>query len=153
MSKALAIGRTGHMRPIDRIGLGANKDASTRKGLAPPLERSYIKKLDKPTKYIALTFDGKVVSVIAIKKAAYKYVRSFSADIAMEGDRINCQLTFSSPVSEEEAGRLVEDFKKEVLDQDLRERLKAETEAVRNVILAYAFSKTGLISDESLSRD
>ncbi len=112
-----------------------------------------MKDLDKPTKSLAATFDNKVFSVIAIKKAAYKYVRVFSADITMQGEQINCQLTFSSPVSEEEGGRLVEDFKKEVLDQDLRERLKGETEAVRNVILAHAFSKTGLITDGSLSRD
>jgi His-Xaa-Ser system protein HxsD len=42
----------------------------------------------------------------------------------------------------------VESFKKEVLDQDLRLKLKAETEPIRNLILAHAFSKTGLIADE-----
>jgi His-Xaa-Ser system protein HxsD len=112
-----------------------------------------MKDLDKQPKSLVATFDSKVFTMMAIKKAAYKYVQAFSADITMQGEQINCQLTFSSPVSEEEGVRLVEDFKKEVLDQDLRERLKAETEAVRNVILAHVFSKTGLITDESLSRD
>lgn len=112
-----------------------------------------MKDLDKQPKSLAATFDSKVFPMMAIKKAAYKYLQAFSADITMQGEQIHCQITFSSPVSEEEGGRLVEDFKKEVLDQDLRERLKAETEAVRNVILAHAFSKTGLIIDESFSRD
>lgn len=104
-------------------------------------------------KTVMLTFDSKVFSLMAVKKAAYKYLRSFSADISAQSQQIHCHLTFSSHVSDEERGRLVEDFKKEVLDQDLREILKSETEAVRNVILAHAFSKTGLINDESLSRD
>jgi len=39
------------------------------------------------------------------------------------------------------------------LDQDLRETLKVETEPVRNLILAHAFSKTGIISHEPISDD
>jgi len=112
-----------------------------------------MKEMDESAKRLAVTFDSNVYSLMAIKKAAYKALRAFSADITMQGELIHCQLTFSSPVSEEEAGRLVEDFKKEVLDQDLRERLQSETEAVRNVILAHAFSKTKLVNDEPLSRD
>jgi len=36
------------------------------------------------------------------------------------------------------------DFRNEVLDQVLRERIRAETVEVRNLVLAAAFSKTGL---------
>ena len=42
----------------------------------------------------------------------------------------------------------IENLKKEVLDQELRHKLKAETEPVRNLIFAHAFSKTGLIAGE-----
>ena len=104
-------------------------------------------------KPLVVTFDKMVFSLMAVKKAAYKYLRSFSVDISAQGEQIHCQLTFSSHISDVERGWLIEDFKKEVLDQDLREILKSETEAVRNVILAHTFSKTGLINDESLSRD
>jgi len=102
---------------------------------------------------IMVTFDDRVFSLIAIKKAAYTYLRTFSTEITGQDNQICCQLVFTPAVDEAARVRFVEDFKKEVLDQDLRERLKTETEAVRNVILAHAFSKTGLITNESVSRD
>jgi His-Xaa-Ser system protein HxsD len=39
---------------------------------------------------------------------------------------------------------LVADFRNEVLDQVLRERIRAETSDIRNLVLALAFSRTGL---------
>lgn len=96
-----------------------------------------------------LTFDKRVYSVNAVKQAAYRFLDGFTTDITMEAEEIRCSLTFKDSVTEEKAQRLVNEFKNEVLDQDLRERLKAETEGVRNLILAHAFSKTGLIDNES----
>jgi His-Xaa-Ser system protein HxsD len=99
------------------------------------------------------TFDSKVFSLTVIKEAAYRYLNVFAVDITAAGDQIQCVLNFISPVSDEKCRQMVNDFKTEVLDQDLRQKLRAETEAVRNVILAHAFSKTGLISNEPLPRD
>ena len=42
------------------------------------------------------------------------------------------------------ADEVVAEFRSEVLDQVLRERIRAETADVRNLVLALAFSKTGL---------
>jgi len=106
---------------------------------------------DQLLKTLSLTFDGKVYSLNAVKHAAYRQLGAFTTDIAVESELIRCVLTFNAPVTHEEGQRLAGEMKKEVLDQDLRERLKTETEGVRNVILAHAFSKTGLISNESLS--
>lgn len=97
-----------------------------------------------------VSFDSKVFSLNAVKKAAYEYLHVFTPEISLVESQIQCVLTCASPTSEEARAKLVEELKKEVLDQDLREQLKAETEAVRNVILAHAFSKTGLIRDEPL---
>lgn len=102
---------------------------------------------------LTVSFDGKVVSLEAVKKAAYRYLYAFAADISVVDDQIHCGLTGTSSMTEEDGLQLVNELKKEVLDQDLRERLQAETEAVRNVILAHAFSKTGLIIDEPISRN
>jgi len=41
---------------------------------------------------------------------------------------------------------ILADFKKEILDQNLRLKIKRETEPMRNLILGYVFSKTGLQS-------
>ena len=108
---------------------------------------------EKEARTIAVNFDSHVFSLIAVKKAAYKYIDSFSADISLTNNEVKCLLKFTSRGSDESSSRLVDDFKREVLDQDLREQLKVETEAVRNLILAHAFSKTGMISHEPVSND
>jgi His-Xaa-Ser system protein HxsD len=40
------------------------------------------------------------------------------------------------------------DFRRHVLDQVLRERIRRETEGVRNAIFALAFSNTGLVGPD-----
>ena len=50
--------------------------------------------------------------------------------------------------SEDEADRVVADFRNEVLDQVLRARIRTETEEVRNLILSLAFSRTGLTGED-----
>jgi His-Xaa-Ser system protein HxsD len=92
-----------------------------------------------------------VYSLMAVKKAAYKYLDRFSADISIVDTKINCRLTCTSSNDQGSLHRLVEDFRTEVLDQDLRETLKVETEAVRNLILSYVFSQTAIPSDENIS--
>ena len=106
---------------------------------------------DEGVHTLTVTFDGKVYSLIAVKKAAYKHSHVFTADIVVVDVEIRCLITFEQPVTEEQGFRLINEFKKEVLDQDLRDKLKVETESVRNVILAHAFSKTGLINNEPVS--
>ena len=96
-------------------------------------------------------FDSRVLSLTAIKKAAYTYLNSFACDISVQENTIRCVLGFTTSINEETCAQIVDDFKKEVLDQDLRERLKEETESVRNLILAHAFSRTGIISNEQVS--
>ena len=53
-------------------------------------------------------------------------------------------LSFSPDVTQDEKAALQREFRNEVLDQDLREVIGAETAGVRNAVLAYAFSRTGL---------
>lgn len=52
------------------------------------------------------------------------------------------------PKDEERIEGLVAAFRNEVLDQDLRSIIAKETEAIRNAVLAFAFSKTGLQDGE-----
>jgi His-Xaa-Ser system protein HxsD len=44
----------------------------------------------------------------------------------------------------------IESFRVEVLDQTLRERIRAETEPIRTMILAQAFSRTGVVDPQDL---
>ena|SRR5207244_1546778 len=93
-------------------------------------------------------FDLAVFSLDAVKAACYRFLDKFSPSREVRDGGIVCQLQFDSKSSEGLIAAEIENLKKEVLDQELRQKLKAETEPVRNLILAHAFSKTGLIADE-----
>ena len=95
---------------------------------------------------LEVKFDSRVFSLDSVKKAAYRYIDKFSIDIGVYEDQIICGLSFLSKVTPEGAAHLLDEFKKEVLDQDLRKTIAAETEGVRNLILAHAFSKTSLVT-------
>jgi His-Xaa-Ser system protein HxsD len=96
---------------------------------------------------ISVCFDGKTYSLSAVKKAAYRFIDKAAIRIESVDQRILCFLTFDERTSNAERDRIISEFEKEVLDQDLREAIKSETEAVRNLILAHAFSATVLIKE------
>ncbi len=95
-----------------------------------------------------VVFAKSFFGVVALKKAAYRYADKFSVDFAESDNSFTCTLTFSPQKSAETIEQLVGEFKKEVVDQDLRASISVETEGVRNLILAHAFSKTSLVPDE-----
>lgn len=98
---------------------------------------------------LTLVFSRQVYNIETIKKAAYRFSDVLTIDIIPRCDEIECVLQFlSSSQEEEHAERIVAAFKNEVLDQDLRSIISKETEAIRNTILAFAFSKTGLQGGE-----
>jgi His-Xaa-Ser system protein HxsD len=88
-----------------------------------------------------LILDSAVYSLDAVKKAAYRFLDRFAADIHLDPEKIVCELTFSRNANDAEQATIVGEFRKEVLDQDLRERIAKETAAMRNAILAVAFSR------------
>ena len=95
-----------------------------------------------------IDFDTNVICIEAVKKAAYKYLVKFSADIKLGIGSLTVRVEFDQKIAENEHLAIINDFKKEVLDQDLREIIKRETEGYRNLVLAHTFSKTSLISNE-----
>jgi His-Xaa-Ser system protein HxsD len=100
-----------------------------------------------------LTVDLAVYSLDCIKRSAYRFTDSFALDLRIEGNVALCALSFDAKTSDQEIDSVVASFQKELLDQDLRATVRAETKDVRNLILAHAFSRTGLIGDEPLSSD
>jgi His-Xaa-Ser system protein HxsD len=84
----------------------------------------------------------------AIKKAAYRFLKSFDTEITQEGDSWVCRVRFSAPANAEAMERAERELRAEVLDQDLRESIARETEPVRNAVLAMAFARTGLQGSE-----
>ncbi len=79
----------------------------------------------------------------AIKRAAYRFSDRVRVEIEPTETVVICRLHPLMAVSEADHLAIVSDFSIEVLDQDLRRTIAAETESVRNLILSIAFSKTG----------
>ena len=95
-----------------------------------------------------ISFANQVYSLEAIKKAAYRFSDRISVEIVPQGDSTECVCHFLAALSREQEDQTLADFRTEVLDHDLRIVVAQETEPVRNAVLAYAFSKTGLQGDE-----
>lgn len=100
------------------------------------------------TRPATLTFDGQAYEVEALQKAAYRFIDRLSAEISVDASNIVCVLRWDKPLGDDDQERAVQNFRKEVLDQQLRLRLKRETAQERNLILSLAFSRTGLQSLE-----
>ncbi|MCX8519407.1 MAG: hypothetical protein ORN21_04635 [Methylophilaceae bacterium] len=97
---------------------------------------------------VNISFARLIYDVEAIQKATYKAMNFITLDIQLTSTDIQCLLTPNiGGGSEAQFSHAVEEFKKEVLDQQLRIKLKAETESVRNLILGIAFSNTDLQGD------
>jgi len=80
--------------------------------------------------------------VEAVKRAAHHLSEDLVVEIACDPDQIVCVLRALK--ADADIQRLEDRFRREVLDYDLRIRIAKETEAVRNLVLSLAFSKTGL---------
>jgi His-Xaa-Ser system protein HxsD len=88
------------------------------------------------------SFDPSAHSVDAVQRAAYRLSDLASFEVIVAGNAISVTI---SPLTEEgNLAELVAELRSEVLDQVLRERIRAETADVRNLVLALAFSRTGL---------
>ncbi len=104
----------------------------------------------KSTNIVELQFDPKIYPAIAVKKAAYKFARHFAALLSTSSDEdFKASLIFNDKIEEAEQEKVVCAFLNEVIDQDLREQIRCQTEGTRTLILAEAFSRTSLLNSES----
>ena len=90
-----------------------------------------------------LHIDSQIYSLEATQKAAYRFMDRLTIFIQSNGDQLDCEI---EPVvmHEDKFDEHVANFKRELLVQQLRKQIKEETEPIRNLILAYAFSRSGL---------
>jgi len=91
-----------------------------------------------------ITFENSFFPLEVIKRALYRFAHRASFDLRQESSSIH---VIVNPHEGQELTVLKDDIRNEVLDQDLRAIVADETSAVRNLILANAFSKTGLIDN------
>jgi His-Xaa-Ser system protein HxsD len=90
-----------------------------------------------------LNLNKEIYCLEAIQKAAYRFIDRLTILIEPAGDDWLCTIDPNAGQEEKFDDHLA-NFKRELLDQQLRKQIKGETESVRNLILAYTFSRTGL---------
>lgn len=94
---------------------------------------------------VSVTFAPEAAfAVEAIKRAAYRFTDRASVEITEGVSGLTCRLRPLPSKSSLDLNELAGEFRNEVLDQDLRLKIAAETEGYRNLILSLAFSKTPL---------
>lgn len=93
---------------------------------------------------MVIVYDRSLYSPEAIQKAAYRGLNKITLNLKVTDNEFVCELESNIKISDEAFELAVEEFKKDVLDYQLREKIKKESEPLRNLILSIAFSKTGL---------
>lgn len=91
---------------------------------------------------VEISFDRSTTELDALQQAAYAVADLMTVDIRASGTEYVCALF---PRRAGLAGdELRHRIRAEVIDQALRLRIAKETEPIRNLIFALAFSETGL---------
>lgn len=102
----------------------------------------------EPAEFCTLNYPPEWCSVQAIQKAAYRRSAVLTADIESISPAICIKLNGRSGIRHETFIRAVEEFKIDLVDEALRERLKSETDQIRQILLSAAFSRTSLHSSD-----
>lgn len=90
-----------------------------------------------------LELDSSVYPLEAVQKAAYRFIDRLTVLISQDQNQVICEIDLIAGLKLQ-LDVVLADFKRELLDQQLRLKIKNETADVRNLILAYAFSRSGL---------
>ncbi|HEU5390245.1 MAG TPA: hypothetical protein VFV73_30535 [Streptosporangiaceae bacterium] len=96
---------------------------------------------------ITLVFDQATVDLDALQRAAYAVAAEMTVDIRVRGTDYVC--TLFPRGRDADGDDLRHRFRAEVNDQILRARIAKETEPLRNLVFALAFSQTGLAEAEA----
>jgi His-Xaa-Ser system protein HxsD len=91
---------------------------------------------------LVVEFSAALQSLGALQAAAYRVIGTATCEIDQVGDRLVCRLTQVGNLNKKafsDSAGLRAHFLDLVTDENLRERIAARTDGVRNVILALAF--------------
>lgn len=92
---------------------------------------------------IVVELPSSVFNIEAAKRAAYVMMRRVTVIFEDSSSGVRCVLN-GIAVPSETADLLERDFRRELIDQDLRMSIEAKTQPMRDAILGLAFSRTGL---------
>ena len=92
-------------------------------------------------------FDQSATTLDAVQQAAYALAESMTVDLVATPTGWRCTVHGRQP--RQAADELAHLLRERVLDETLRARIAAQTEAVRNLVFAVAYSQTGLVGEVS----
>jgi His-Xaa-Ser system protein HxsD len=95
---------------------------------------------------ITLAFDQATVGLDALQRSTYAVAAEMTVEIRVCGADFVCTLFRRMENTTDD--ELKHRFRTEVTDQVLRARIAKETEPLRNLVFALAFSQTGLAEAE-----
>jgi hypothetical protein len=100
---------------------------------------------------VIIEFDRAVQGIGPLREAAYRLIGQASCILETAGDLFVCrlQLVDSEPARALGGHNLRQRFLDLVTDENLREKVSAETAGIRNVVLALAF---GALAEQSDSQ-
>ncbi|HEY0935164.1 MAG TPA: hypothetical protein VGD91_15640 [Trebonia sp.] len=99
---------------------------------------------------LSLAFAQDTMDLDALQRAAYALARFATADIRVDGaDYAVTLFPRGEGVTEGALADLAHRFRAEANDHVLRARIARETDPLRNLVFALAFSATGLIEGEA----
>jgi His-Xaa-Ser system protein HxsD len=98
--------------------------------------------MPRDSEAVEICFDGSITELDALQRAAYAVADLMTVDIRASGTDYVCTLFPRRAGLDEDV--LKHRIRAEVIDQALRLRIARETEPIRNLIFALAFSETGL---------
>lgn len=90
---------------------------------------------------IEINLDGGVFSAGAVVRAAHRYSADYYVDIASTEDGFIARLTPKS--ADTATSTLVQQFRNDVLDEQLRESIRAETKGLQEILVQAALLKVG----------
>lgn len=100
---------------------------------------------DESSNHLDLYFDRNVFSLDTVKRALYRFADLCAFDIRLIDEQIKVTLYIPIAADPMKIDDLRYRIRNEVLDQDLRDSISKDTANIRTLILANAFSHTGLV--------
>ncbi|WP_338864764.1 His-Xaa-Ser system protein HxsD [Myxococcus stipitatus] len=98
---------------------------------------------------VQAVLDLRVYRLAAIQKSAYRFAERCTAVFGSpDTNQLPIRFVFALTITEKDALETMRLFFQELLDQELREQVGDETRALRALIVAQAFSRTGLIRQD-----
>ncbi|GAB1690810.1 hypothetical protein [Krasilnikovia sp. M28-CT-15] len=97
--------------------------------------------MPEPQPDAVIRLDAAAHPADVVQRAAYRFSDVLTAEVGRDGDILTCKVFARDP---QRLGTAVHDLRAEIVDQVLRARIRDETQEVRNLVLAVAFSRTGL---------